>query len=280
MNISELTDYINNKLNNTHITKEKIQECQLTLDTYYNELDMLQFVINDAKDKLKKKPQNIKELVKMISNPYQIRSLEKLLLSWDEEKLYFINYIKNEEQNNLEGTFTMMGSLKKRSNGQVKREKYEVKMYKCNTNEKTFFCNCPDHKFNSTKHNMVCKHICFLVCKIGKILDSEFFNSKQLTPEQHDILLQRVINTQELLLEGSIYNPPRNATKEIFMNKSKHIEEHDMCPICFDNISDREILSCPNCKNYVHNECMKVWLETKNTCVFCRSDVWKIYKLN
>ena len=54
-----------------------------------------------------------------------------------------------------------------------------------------------------------------------------------------------------------------------------------MCPICFLDIEDEELVKCPECKNVIHLECMEKWLEMGNkTCVYCRSNVWKNYNLN
>jgi hypothetical protein len=54
-----------------------------------------------------------------------------------------------------------------------------------------------------------------------------------------------------------------------------------MCAICFDEMhkaAKDTILSCPDCHNNIHFECMRVWLEKNITCVYCRSDVWRQYK--
>jgi len=79
---------------------------------------------------------------------------------------------------NVEGTFTVQGAEEK---------EYKVKLFKQGTNEKgSLTCNCPDHTFNSKKKNIVCKHICYVVCKMANIFDVAYFESKQLTQEQFD----------------------------------------------------------------------------------------------
>ena len=55
----------------------------------------------------------------------------------------------------------------------------------------TFWCSCADHKFNSGKKNIVCKHICFIVCKVLKILQPYFFETKTLKPEHLQQLLDK-----------------------------------------------------------------------------------------
>ncbi len=221
-------------------------------------------------------PKNLAELIDALDNCYQKRCLEKINMSWEKERIFLVNYKAiSEDKSDIVGTFTMLGSL----NAKGKREKYEIKLYKDGVNDKgSFWCSCPDHKFNSVKKNIVCKHICFLVCKIAKIFDIQFFNTKKFTSEHQNILLDKIQNIQDLILEGNVYQAPEKITVDLFTEKRKDIDEDDMCPICFDNINCRVLLSCPKCKNYIHKECIEVWLESKHTCVFCRSDIWKSYK--
>jgi hypothetical protein len=84
-------------------------------------------------------------------------------------------------------------------------------------------------------------------------------------------------------------------TTQIFQKSTKILETTDECPICYDVLLNEEyshrpksthqgdfkiemLLSCPDCKNYVHPKCMEKWLEYNKTCVYCRSDIWT--KLN
>jgi uncharacterized Zn finger protein len=161
------------------------------------------------------------------------------------------------------------------------RESYDVKLYKPNSNVKgSFWCSCPDHKFNSSKKQMVCKHVCFVVCRVGKIIDHEFFNTKQLSEEQYAILLSRLDNTHHLLRDLTISRPTQENKLLIFKQREKVISEEDMCPICYDALDADcdQTLSCPTCLNYVHKGCIEVWMERNVSCVYCRSDVWKHYK--
>ena len=49
------------------------------------------------------------------------------------------------------------------------------------------------------------------------------------------------------------------------------------CPICMCNDILSEILyvKCPECKVIIHYNCITEWLKQNNTCICCRSDVWK-----
>jgi len=230
-------------------------------------------------------PETVIDLINQLApvNEYQNRALNALISRNEESNMYLTNYEKNTSTAsrvaNVEGSFTILGTLRNNI-----REQYEVKLYKHGKNEKgSFWCNCPDHKFNSKKKDIVCKHICFLVCKVAKILDVQYFKlpSKQLTQEQFDIVVSKAENLHELLKDSSICKPPDVITPDSFTKRTRTLDNEDLCPICYDHLKDlakeSNIVSCPVCTNYVHRECMNVWLSQKQTCVYCRSDVWKKY---
>jgi hypothetical protein len=252
-----------------------LNQCQDSIDHHINKIYHLQNLLNEKKLQiLEEQPKTIDELINIIENSYQKRALAKLLESSESERIYLVQY-DNVYTADLQGLFTIMGAV----NSKGKREKYSVKLYKNSAHQSSsFWCSCPDHKFNSSKRNMVCKHICFLVCKVAKILDPQFFNTKPLSSEQYDIFIEKIRNIQEILQDTSICKPNKNISRTIFFQATKEIQEDDICPICFDNIkNNRPLLCCPTCNNYTHMECMEVWLERKHTCVYCRSDIWKQY---
>ena len=76
-------------------------------------------------------------------------------------------------------------------------------------------------------------------------------------------------------MDISVCAPSSKAFHEI----TKVLTEDDLCPICYDDMTiSQGPLSCPCCKNCIHKVCMEVWLENKDTCVYCRSDIWKTYE--
>lgn len=241
--------------------------------------------INRLLERLTSSPQSITDLINQMDeiNETQAYTLRNLCQRNENNQIYMTNYEKNtstaSRSANVEGTFTILGSVRK-----GKRENYDVKLFKPNTNEKgSFWCNCPDHKFNSKKKDIVCKHICFIVCKVAKILDIDYFQTKQLSPEQFETITSKADNLHELLKDTTICRLPSNITKELFTQRTRPLTEDDVCPICYEALSltdadDMQALSCPSCLNYVHKECMNVWLERKSTCVYCRSEVWSAYK--
>jgi hypothetical protein len=55
---------------------------------------------------------------------------------------------------------------------------YEVDVWKYEA--ETFYCQCPEYR----KKNIMCRHICFLVCSLAKIVVLRFFKYKRLTENE------------------------------------------------------------------------------------------------
>lgn len=227
---------------------------------------------------------NIYDLQAALENEHQKEALMKLERGLHGSEIYLTDYVQNtstdKKKQGIECTFTILGTLKK---GDV-REEYEVKMYKQNADEKgTFWCSCPDHKFNSTKKNMVCKHICFLVCRVGKMMDVKFFQTKKLSSVQYEEFKKKVDDIRKIFRDPAISRPKNSITYDLFHPPRVDLStlEEELCPICYDDMrvaNTTDILVCPTCSNYVHKGCMAVWLERKDTCVYCRCDSWKLYR--
>ena len=142
-----------------------------------------------------------------------------------------------------------------------------------------FWCSCADHKFNSTKKNIVCKHICFLICKIAKVLKPDVFENKKLSDEDLAGLLAKLTASGDIWSDKTVAKILGKITLETFRQFVKAIE--DCCPVCFNDlepIDKPNLLACPTCKNYIHGECADIWMEQKQTCVMCKSDCWKHYE--
>lgn len=233
-------------------------------------------------------PTTITSLIGRIDNPHQRDTLEKISpynTRHEEDQIFMSRFIPNQDTTQtssrvsssraiLAGTFEILGCMKKGV-----RTRYEVKLYQPNTNIKgSFWCNCSDFKFHSSKYNKVCKHVCFIVCKLGKILDPNYFSTKQLTPHQFESLYAKATDTNTLR-DCEICIVPDEITLDLFKKSSKPFIEEDSCPICFDDLASIETcIACPSCHNHIHRECMHVWLEQRNTCVYCRSTIWEKYK--
>lgn len=221
---------------------------------------------------------NIIKLKSSITNEHQIKILEKLLGSDEQDRIYFSSYEKNNSTSaklaNLEGIFNILGTMKKGV-----RESYNIKLFKLNKNLKgSFWCSCPDHKFNSAKKNTICKHICFIICKIGKIFRTSFFDDKQLYDDEINDILAKIESTSILNDKTLCKIDQNNIKPDIFYKIVKPVLDDDVCIICYDDLNKNKIVVCPSCSNNLHIDCMKVWLEKNDICIFCRSDIWKKFK--
>lgn len=164
-----------------------------------------------------------------------------------------------------------------------------------NNNNKTygsFFCNCPDMKNHARKANIYCKHICFVYNKIGKFNRLNFYEDKWLSSEETTSLQMKLDKINSGCSDETIQNMKlieafanklslNNNTLTFTLNKFNKCIDDDECPICFDIFTDCENLFCQCCGNAIHKKCIEKWLEKNNSCVYCRSDVWKHYgKIN
>ena len=144
-------------------------------------------------------PEKLTDLINLMNErrpigENQCHTLETLRR--EESQFMLLKYVENtstvRRTANVAGTFYIRAGLgmDAKAGSEAERE-YEVKLYKHGMNEKgSFWCNCPENKFNSKKKDIVCKHICFIVCKAANILDVEYFQSKQLTQEQFDAVMK------------------------------------------------------------------------------------------
>ena len=194
-----------------------------------------------------------------IDNDYQSDIVLKLFSGYS-GNIYLSDYSK--ETN----TVYILGSK-----GTKGRETYTV-----NIDEHThsLTCNCKDFQFRSKRLDIVCKHIAFLVCKVGYILDSNYFKTKRLTNNQYT----RVMN---ILDNNTVWKNKflsvKNINKE-FQIKNDAFDSNEPCPICYDSYGDIELnICCPQGKNYIHKMCMDIWLESNQTCVYCRSSHFENY---
>ncbi len=221
---------------------------------------------------------NIDELCEHVQNPFQVDILNRISSDLEYSKIYLSGYEPNTETTGkkkfLIGTVKVLGTYNYKKSC---REEYDIKLYKEDP-KGMFWCSCADHKFNSTKKNIVCKHICFLICKIGKFLKPEIFSAKKLSDEDLALLLAKLTSTGDVWKDQTIAKILDKITLDTFKQFIKAID--DCCPVCFNDLSDNDkpqLLACPTCKNYIHSECADIWLEQKESCAMCKSDFWKYY---
>ena len=171
--LREYKDYLKEHINFTNYRMNRIIKCDQEIDK------LLQRLSNP--------PQNLIDLINQIRDVNKNQYFILSTLRNEENKILLENYTKNtnniKKNINIEGIFFVKSETERI---------YEIKVYKHGMNEKgSFSCNCPDYKFNSKKKNIVCKHICYIVCNVAKIFDLSYFENKQLTLNQFNILTQQ-----------------------------------------------------------------------------------------
>lgn len=125
----------------------------------------------------------------------------------------------------------------------------------------------------------MCKHICFIVCKVLKILQTYYFDTKRLTPEHLAQLLGKFDINSEIWKDKKLTRKSNKVTIQDFKNFPVHIQ--DTCTFCYDEMTDADkpqSVSCPLCSHCFHEECMGVWLESQSKCSYCSNNFWQYYK--
>ncbi len=170
----------------------------------------------------------------------QARRLQRI----NTEEFYLLSF-ETQNTSNVNSVFKIAGST---------QNVYTIKLYKNNT----FFCDCLDSKSHCQTLGCVCKHICFIVCKIGKIFDSTFFIERKLTNEQVELLINKLqfthedIVDEELVIKFSKLLNDKKETAELF-KKRREILPEDECSVCYDSLTNnKHIVACPTCKNWFH----------------------------
>lgn len=285
---------IQGKLNNSNQL-----ECQQMInyvDELIQDLTVTDVLVEESKTKANQLLSNLKarlkqleeikktgcktigELINNIDNPNQVAILNRIVTDKEYSKIYLSGYEPNTEttgkKKHLIGTVKVFGTFNEKKQC---REEYDIKLFKEDP-KGMFWCSCADHKFNSTKKNIVCKHICFLICKIAKFLKPEIFSNKKLSDEDLAQLLAKLTANGEVWKDQTIAKILDKINLDTFKQFIKAID--DCCPVCFNDLTENDkpqLLACPTCKNYIHSECADIWLEQKTCCAMCKSDYWKYY---
>jgi hypothetical protein len=145
-------------------------------------------------------------------------------------------------------------------------------------------CNCPDSYTNCQDFNLICKHVCFILCRVGNIFDSTIFTTSTISEQQRQILhyyLHFSKNDTNVFNDEMTERFRNMQINSIFVsNEARNLEEE--CPICYLKLKrdDLETLTtCPDCKNSVHRDCVTRWysLNGIRNCIICRSEKWKYF---
>ena len=183
------------------------------------------------------------------------------------EKFFLLNNSKNDEKL----IFEICGSTK---------NIYKIQIY---LHSKKIYCNCPDSKKWAKLHDVVCKHICFLLKKVFKLEELEYFYNNLIFTDNNIFDIKNKFNTINFDNEDYInkyylekYKNLKNTshTKNII---KENLDKYDLtCIICYDdleNLEDKNInVQCSTCLVIIHKSCLTKWFNmNNNTCPKCRS---------
>ena len=160
-----------------------------------------------------------------------------------------------------------------------------LNIYTITLKNNTLKCNCQD-SFNCFINNLYCKHLCFVLIKIGKIFNDEIFLRDALLEEECiKIILRLNINcsNEPDIIFNYLTEKFKIKKESISIKKFQPLDNckiniKDDCPICYLELDNtNNTLKCPECKNYIHKECIKKWLLYNKNCALCRSEIWAEY---
>jgi hypothetical protein len=181
----------------------------------------------------------MEDILRLSISEQQKRRIRKLY----DEKYYLLGFKKDENEITISGSTNSIYKIKIHSNYMM--------------------CNCMDCKINCNK-SIYCKHICFVFIKILQSKDysnffTNFFISEKDISSLHDIL--------KAMFEKDM---------SIFNSTSDERNLNDDCPVCYETLST-DLSKCPECKNAIHTDCIQKWLKFNPTCVYCRSNSWRLF---
>jgi hypothetical protein len=166
-------------------------------------------------------------------------------------------------------------------------------------------CSCMDAVMHCRNNDCVCKHVCFVLYRVLRLVRVDFFDDLVLAPEEvgaiaGSVAMRRAAGGEEFreptapamrpdqvdaMCHGDGRKRPRpqeagTSAAHDFTAVRRPPEPNDECPVCYDALYARDDLrGCPSCGNGVHRACVVRWLENspRATCVYCRSPAWGAY---
>ena len=162
-------------------------------------------------------------------------------------------YLLNTEEHNESMDFDVRGST---------NNIYNIKLDKINCT-----CTCPDFQ---TRNN-ICKHILFIIAKIGEetTIANNLFNFNNIYDENiYTIIIQSIKNRLNKIRKER--NKKNKKKKDNIVCSKKD----EICCICFEELNN-DLYHEKNCNNYFHNTCIDKWLQNKDSCPLCRKTLFK-----
>ena len=138
-------------------------------------------------------------------------------------------------------------------------------------------CDCPDI-YQCNKYDLYCKHICFVICMIGKSYEEETFINKNFNNNNKVRIIYKLFgsNTDDPNIECKLLKDKYLLLKSNLNKKDNIVNEprnkDEDCSVCYNKLDD-DIFTCSKCLNATHTICLNIWLKKNNTCVFCRNNI-------
>src|SRR3989304_6374742 len=157
-------------------------------------------------------------------------------------------------------------------------------IYSVNVQQKSIECDCTDYLIHCRNTDLICKHICFVVHRICKILNTKIYERRYFNKKEFNIFKNSIKNVwHDNDIVNDMYVKKYDQFNKLNDNSFNAIDARNLeddCPICFIPLRESlisDIAKCPECINPLHVDCINEWNKRNPTCVFCRSDVWTNY---
>ena len=145
------------------------------------------------------------------------------------------------------------------------------KEYDCEVRNKSSYCSCPDFLQRGRSLDKPCKHLYFLLSRVGKSMEDSENISKSI---RRFTLSPKVIKNFQNLLDVRNNSIKTEEQEE----RQQERQEDTNCSICFEEIIKNETYAnCLQCQKRIHGNCFHHWKTTchkngkKPTCPLCRS---------
>jgi hypothetical protein len=131
---------------------------------------------------------------------------------------------------------------------------------------------------HAKKAGCVCKHVCFILSRVLKYTDESFYDDLTFNFEQVRNLCE-CLHIEDNLINLTLLDRYIDLTEnKPDFTKYREFKEDTECPICYTELGNNEqLLGCPVCLNPVHTKCMEKWLTIKQSCSYCRNEIWERY---
>lgn len=133
-------------------------------------------------------------------------------------------------------------------------------VYEQELSSSTFSCSCPDYG----KRHSFCKHLLYLICRIGVQMDIGMKVSTRSTNWN---------NERYQACSRSWYNRLSSRITESAPETTHVREPEGDCPICFEALGTDHLAECKTtCHNWFHKDCIQAWINNGHeTCPTCRA---------